>query len=252
MNGQPLQFFVHIVESPSPENLLDGLTEGRMLCSFLELAQIPCVYNLAVDRTQFHESLSTRLVLGVQTFNLLPILHFSTHGNNEGIQLTGQREVGEVLDWKALSELILPINQAFGGELGVCMSTCGGAHGRRMAEVIRREQIPMGWIVGSTASVSFCDAALAFCVFYRGLQRGGDIESLIAAVQAASGISDFNVDFGHLVHEQYAQRVREKLAKLIGSFGQGQSQPQSKVNESPLFHPNLQPGFFNVSSPGGQ
>lgn len=252
MNGQPLAFYVHIVESPSPENLLDGCTEGRMLCSFLELAQIPCVYNLAVDRTQFHESLSTRLVQGAQAFNLPPILHFSTHGNHEGIQLTSQREGGEVLEWKTLAELIRPINQAIGGGLGVCMSTCGGAHGRRMAEVIRREDVPMGWIVGSTASVSFCDAALAFCVFYRGLHRGAEFASLIPAARAASGIDDFNVDFGHLVHEQYAQRLREAMAALLQNLRQSQGQPQPTANQSPPLPPFLQPGLFNFPPQGGE
>lgn len=218
MSQTPLSFYVHIIESPSPENLLDGYTEGRMLCSFLELAQIPCVYNLAVDCTQFNEAMTTRLVQGVEFYNLQPILHFSTHGNQNGIQLTHQREAGEVLAWNDLANSIKPINQAMGGGLGVCMSTCGGSHGRKMAEVVRKDDVPMGWIVGSSASVSFCDAALAFCTFYRGLQRGAGFDVLIPAVRVASGISDFAVDFGHLIQEQYAQKMREALARALQSL----------------------------------
>jgi hypothetical protein len=239
----PLSFYVHIVESPSPANLLDGCTEGRMLCSFLELAHIPCVYNLAVDRTQFQESMTTRLAQGAQFFNLPPILHFSTHGNEDGIQLTHQREAKEVIPWAELANSIKPINQAIGGGLGICMSTCGGSHGRQMAQVVRKEDIPMGWIVGSTASVSFCDAALAFCTFYRGLQRGADFGTLIPAVRAASGISDFAVDFGHLIHQQYEKRLREVMAKLLQ--GLGKTQPQAS-SSPPWLNPPFPFGPFGL------
>ena len=247
MSPNQLSFYVHIIESPSPENLLDGYTEGRMLCSFLELAQIPCVYNLAVDRTQFTEAMTNRLVQGVQFFNLQPILHFSMHGSHDGIQLTHQREVGEVLKWSDLAESIKPINQAMGGGLGICMSTCGGSHGRKMAEVFRKEDVPMGWIVGSSASVNFCDAALAFCAFYRGIQRGADFGGLIPAVRAASGIDDFAVEFGHLIHEQYAQRMRDTISKLMQSLGSAQIHA-SAVGTQPTTPPNP---FFSPGGPFG-
>ena len=218
MNTNPLQFYVHIVESPSPTNLLDGYTEGRMLCSFLELAQIPCVYNLAVDRTQFNESMTSRLARGIQWFNLFPILHFSTHGGQEGIQLTNQREAGEFITWNELATFIKPINQGMSGSLGVCMSTCGGSHGRKMAEVVRPEDIPMGWIVGSRTTVNFCDAALAFAVFYRGLQRGAELSDLVTAVRAASGIADFDVEIGHLIRDQYTQKLRDAIDRFCVAY----------------------------------
>jgi hypothetical protein len=209
MTDESTSFFVHIVESPSPSDLLDGFTEGRMLCSFLELAQIPCIYNLAVDRTQFNESLSTRMDHGIERFQMEPILHLSMHGNHDGIQLTHQRVAGELITWKELADAIKPVNHSVGGGLGICMSSCGGWHGRQMAQVFQAEDVPMGWIVGSSSTVNLCDVALAFCVFYRGLQRGDSIDLLIPAVKAASGITDFDLALGHVVHQQY----RDKLAK---------------------------------------
>jgi len=75
----------------------------------------------------------------------------------------------------------------------------------------------MGWIVGSSAQVTFCDAALAFCAFYRGLQRGTAFDVLIPAVKAASGIDDFEVEYGHLIQQRYQheliQRAFEALRK---------------------------------------
>ena len=226
MSNQPSPFFVHIIESPSPADLLNGLTEGRMLCNFLEIARIPCLYNLAVDLTQFNEAMTNQVRLGVEWFQVPPILHISAHGDENGIQLTHQYEAGELLAWAELAKLIKPISQDLSFRVGVCMSTCGGAHGRKMAQVLRTEDIPMAWIVGTATSVSISDAALAFAVFYRGLQRGSSLNDLVVAMRVASGVSDFNVDFGHLVQQQYAQVIHDLLQSLRQPPAQQPPPPQ--------------------------
>lgn len=106
--------------------------------------------------------------------------------------------------------------------------------------------------VGSTDSVNFCDAALAFCIFYLGIHRGANFASLIPAVQAASGISDFNVGFGHLVHNEYSQRLRESMAALFQNLEQSQVQRQPTADQSPLLSLLHQPEFFNSPPQGGQ
>lgn len=194
----PNNFYVHIVESPSPADLLDGRTEGRALCSFLDIAEIPYYYNLAVDKTQLSVAMTDRIISGGQFFELPPILHFSAHGNDQGIQLTNQREAGLLITWAELSSFVKPIHQVITGGVGVCMSSCGGAHGQKMAQVILPKDVPFAWIVGTPTAVEVRDAALAFGVFYRGFQRGESGDRLLAAVRAASGVDAFNIKFGNL------------------------------------------------------
>jgi hypothetical protein len=209
-------FYVHIVESPSPEELLNGITEGRALCSFLDIAGIPYLYNLAVNPTQFRIAMTDRVKLGVNEFELKPILHLSTHGGEEGIQLTTQRECGQVVEWGILAPHIRRISQKF-GDIGVCMSCCEGANAIKMAQVIRRQDVPFAWLVGTSTKIEVCDAALAFAVFYRRFHCNNSIDpdDLLKAMRAASGVLDFNVWSGQLTQKQYsqewAQAVRRKL-----------------------------------------
>jgi len=199
-------FYVHIIESPSPEELLNGITEGRALCSFLDIAGIPYLYNLAVNPTQFRVAMTDRVELGVSEFELPPILHFSTHGGEEGIQLTTQREFDQVLEWGKLAQYIRPIHQII-GDIGVCMSCCGGANGIKMAQVIRSQDVPFAWIIGTSTEIDLRDAALAFAVFYRRFHCGDyvDERELLKAMQVASGVPDFNLWSGQLTQKEFSK-----------------------------------------------
>lgn len=209
-------FYVHIVESPSPEELLNGITEGRALCSFLDIAGIPYLYNLAVNPTQFHVAMTDRVELGVNEFELPPILHLSTHGGEDGIQLTTQREFGEVVEWAKLAEYIRPIHQIIDG-IGVCMSCCGGANGRKMAQVNSAKDVPFDWIIGTSTEIDLRDAALAFAVFYRRFHCDNSIDpdDLLKAMRAASGVLDFNVWLGQLTQKQYSKARLKTLIDRI-------------------------------------
>ena len=206
-------FYVHIVESPSPDELLDGITEGRSLCSFLDIAEIPYSYNLAVDLDHFHMAMTDRVVEDINKFRKIPILHLSTHGNEQGIQLTDQSRI----PWPELADYLLDIHEYIGGGLGVCMSCCGGAHGTQMAEEIQKINIPYQWIAGSFSDIALRDATLAYAILYRGLHRGvDDIDLLVEAIRVASGIADFDIWDGELIQETYLQeRIEEKLESII-------------------------------------
>ena len=86
-------FYVHIVESPSPAELRDLLTEGQVLRSVLAVAGIPHRYNPAVDLEQFHIAMTDEVDAAIDEFRKPPILHLSTHGSERGIQLTNQEEL---------------------------------------------------------------------------------------------------------------------------------------------------------------
>ena len=206
-------FYVHIVESPSPDELLDGITEGGALCGFLDIAGIQYSYNLAIDLDQFDIAMTNRVEEAIDKFRKIPILHLSTHGNGQGIQLTDQ----SLFSWPVLADYLRPIHEYIGG-LDVCMSCCYGAYGTQMAEEIKKINIPYRWIAGSFSEIYLRDAILAYATLYLGLHSGvddDDIRCLIRAIQVATGISDFDIWHGELVQEAYSQELIEEIRKEI-------------------------------------
>ena len=208
------KFYVHIVESPSPAELLDGITEGNALCSFLDIAEIPYSYNLAVDLNHFKIAIGDRIWESITKYQVWPILHLSTHGSPKGIQLTNQRDTGEFLSWSELATYLRPIHDRLKGGIGVCMSCCGGAHGTQMAQVILHNLIPFSWIVGTSTVVSVPDVALAYSIFYRRYYGGASGQPLIDAVRAGSGITDFGIWDGKLIQAEYSQNIHKILEQI--------------------------------------
>ena len=213
-------FYVHIVESPSPADLHNGITEGRALCSMLDIAKIPYSYSLVVDLDQFKIAMTERIYKAIRRYDLdkYPILHLSTHGNEKGIQLTNQHETRNILPWSKLAEYIRPVHDILKDMdgLGVCMSCCGGAHGTEMAQVIHAENIPYSWIVGSFANIKYSDAALAYSAFYSRLHCGADnIDLLLKAIRVTSGIPDFDIWGGEVIHQEFREEIFEKFREII-------------------------------------
>ena len=211
--------YVHIVESPAPSELRKGDTEGKALCSFLDIAKIPYSYNLVVNLDQFKVAMTDDTEESVQKFGRLPTLHLSTHGGEEGIQLTSQRRIGRVIPWAKLAGYIRPIYKLINNDLIVCMSCCGGAHGTQMAKVLRKKAIPFKWIMGTSTKIEIPDAALAYSIFYRRLHCGFDsydhLLRVIEAVRDASGISDFDIWDSEHIQEDYS---KELILKYIEEY----------------------------------
>lgn len=207
------KFFVHIIESPSPEDLLDGQTEGVMLSAFLKLTGIPFLYNLVVDRERLLEALQNRITEGVEQFGAKPLIHISAHGGEDGIQLTGQREARACLPWSDLGRMLGPINRDFDG-VTLCLSCCGGAHAKQMAEMLSANRLPMAWVVGTTKKPHYDDAALAFAVFYYLFRRGRPMDQIIKAMNTVSKEGGFAVHDAKKVQKEYSDAYwRRKIAK---------------------------------------
>ena len=210
----PNKFYVHIVESPSPDELLDGITEGKALCSFLDIAKIPYSYNLAVDLNHFKIAMGDRIWESITKYQVWPILHLSAHGGQDGIQLTNQRDTGQFLSWSELATYLRPIHDKLKGGIGVCMSCCGGAYGTQMAKVIFRNLIPFNWIVGTSTVVAVPDIALAYSIFYRRFHSGVSGQPLIDAVRVGSGITDFSIWKGEFIQTEYSQNIQKALEQI--------------------------------------
>jgi hypothetical protein len=189
MNARP-GAFVHIIESPSNFDLLDGCSEGRLLGEALKIAEIPFEYSLATDEETLLEAVEARTIEAVKRFKAFPIFHLSMHGNRDGIQLTSR----EFITWNRLREILLPTMRAMEGNQLICMSSCGGAHAALMAQ---NEQLdhtqPNYWaLIGHCGSPIWSDAAIAYSTFYHLFFKGIAIQDCIEAMRIASGDPNFH------------------------------------------------------------
>lgn len=172
---------VYVIESPSPSDLLDGRTEGNSLCSSLRLAGIKHWYSLVTNRATFHEALGDRLAEAYRALEAWPVIHLSMHGNEHGIGFTD----GTLMSWDELRQAMQPLMEGMQGWLLVCMSTCNGFSGCRMA-MNEASEHTFWKLVGSVDSVDWSVSAVAFVTFYHLLFRGKEVEECVALMNAAS------------------------------------------------------------------
>lgn len=202
--------FVHIIESPAPEDLVEDRCEGRVLGEALSIAGIQHVYSLAVNRNMFVYSIANRLLDAVERFQSLPILHVSAHGDLEGIALTS----GEQITWIQLASFIRPLANALEGNLIVCLSACSGAAGCRMAMEPGNGHT-FGVLVSNTTGVSWADAAVAYVAFYHRLFRGSSVAEATDAMKSASGDQNFILLLGSVVKNEWNRWLSERQELAI-------------------------------------
>lgn len=198
--------FVHIIESPSKYDLQERREEGGLLSKAFDLAEIPHSYNLAYDKEMLFEALSSRLIKACSdNYPRLPILHFSLHGNENNVGLTS----GQSLSWNELRYLLLPLNQMMQGGLIICMSSCFGFSGCRMA-MYEENEPPFYALVGNTRNTMWADSAVAYITFYHLLFKGLPVNSCVERMKLASGDENFNFEFGaniKLMWHQYIEQI---------------------------------------------
>lgn len=191
--------FVYVIESPADTDLLDGRTEGKSLCEAFNLANIPHWYSLVTTPKTLEESLGTRLAEALSRFEQPPILHLSMHGNDQGVALTN----GEFLTWADLRKSLTPLTNAMEGGLLICMSSCFGGSGCRMA-MHEDEDYPFWALVGNSQSALWSDAAVAYITFYHLFFKGIPVEECVERMRSASGDGNFMMFSGHSVKANWA------------------------------------------------
>ena len=207
------EFFVHIIESPSANDLLDGCTEGRSLGEIFTLAKIPHCYNLATNKETFKYALLNRLIEAYNYYKKYPIRHLSLHGNQEGVGLTDKT----FLSWAELQKLIAPLTNDMQGGLLICMSSCFGASGCRMA-MYEGEDQPFWALVGNKSEVSWKDAAIAYATFYHLWFKGFPVEECVNRMKLASDNFYFDLLSGHKVKSDWAEYMKNLRQEHLSQF----------------------------------
>lgn len=197
-------FFVYVVESPSAVDLYHRRGEGEIIRQAVNLNGIACVVKTAISLEAFEASLKIGLQESMALFsNQIPILHISAHGFIEGIQLSND----EILEWRLLKELLRPINKALQGSLLVCMSSCEGYSGTRMAMHPEDDDLPFLALVGNAQRPTWADTAVAYTTFYHQLCKGQHITDATSAMCVASGDNQFFVEYAEQTRKGYLEYV---------------------------------------------
>lgn len=93
LSGRMSNFYIHIIESPNPADLQTGRREGTLITEALRLVGILSCYYLAVNKTEFMNSLYNPMAAATKKYQKYPILHISAHGSDKGLELTDQTPI---------------------------------------------------------------------------------------------------------------------------------------------------------------
>jgi len=199
---QRVRFFVFVIESPSAVDLYHRRSEGEIIRQAVELNGIRCAVKTAINLQSFHACLAVGLVeqMSVQA-GFMPLLHISAHGSNDGIQLSD----GYIMPWHELREHLRPINEALGGSLVVCMSSCEGYSGIRMAMTIDQTPLPFFALIGCSEKPTWGETAVAYATLYHQLWRGEYVADAVNAMCIASGNQMFFLQHAENSRQGYIQ-----------------------------------------------
>jgi len=202
-----LKFFVYIVESPSALDLYNGRHEGTMLRQSLQLSQISAIDHLAVTKEAFKAALLIGLPEAMKLHSaLIPIIHISAHGDDNGLQLAD----GSRIDWHELKVLLQPINKALNGFLLVCMSCCKGYFGVRMAMEIHDEDAPFFALIGNHDSPTWSETSIGFCTLYHLVNKGETVMDAVKCMNAAAGVTSFAGEKAEDTKKNYIEYCSQK------------------------------------------
>lgn len=201
--------FVHIIESPSPANLLSNVSEGGSISDALRLMGIKSQYYLAVNSDAFQMALLRIFEAHAKTsFSSIPIIHISAHGNTKGIRLTS----GKLLSWDALEKDLISLNKALRGYLLLCMSSCKGIYAASMI-CNEKTELPFFAIVGNSGEPYWSETVVGFTTIYHLLGKGKNIQEAVEAARIASGNRDFQIFCASTIKKMWTLK---ELLKVLG------------------------------------
>ena len=199
-----IKFFVFVIESPSPVDLYHRRSEGEIIRQAVELNGITCIVKTAISLEVFDACLKVGLLEVMSSMpGYIPLLHISAHGNNEGVKLSD----GYFLSWRKLKDHLLPVNRALGGSLIVCMSSCEGYIGIRMAMHPDEAELPYLALIGCGDKPTWGETAVGYATLYHQLWRGVHIAEAVNAMRVASGNGNFFTEHAARSRQDYIEYI---------------------------------------------
>ncbi len=214
-------FHVHIIESPSADDLLINRREGELLSGALRLMDIKSQYWLAVNKDAFAKALTTVFLTHNNAAFAVPIIHLSAHGVSQGIKLTS----GEYILWSELGSMLCLINKALNGYLLLCMSSCEGYTACVMA-FNNSTDMPFNALIGNKGKPLWSETLLFFTSTYHLLGKGVQIDDALKASNAVAlcsqpfeivHVSDVKKSWAlyELLKDLNANKFLEQIPKIL-------------------------------------
>jgi hypothetical protein len=207
---------VYIVESPSSEDFLFGRREGQSLSEMLKLSQIPNVYLVAIDEPGFDRAVEIVLKdfqerLGRETGPVMPFLHLSCHGTEDGLLLSNE----DIISWDTLREKLNILNTAptgteFGSIFHLCISACQGLNA--FQSDTPGSPSPFAALIGTIEKVEWVDALVAYTVYYHSfIYKELEVaESMERMNQSIGKYEMFQVYLGHDLKDKIENESRHE------------------------------------------
>ncbi|MEZ9533141.1 hypothetical protein CSB62_16885 [Vibrio splendidus] len=205
------RFYVYVIESPSPQDLLNGSLEGRVLSESLNVSRIDSSYQLAVDEQTFEQAIGSNLnsIFWQDNYKRTPILHISAHGNQEGIALTN----GAFIPWENFRNRLSEINSHFNGNLLVSLSACHGAYASRLSGAFGLT--PYFALVGPTDITDLSDLAIGYSSFYHVIRKTWDLNQALNALKVSSCNNSFDMVYGTQFDHNYHKAMNSYFGNQL-------------------------------------
>lgn len=111
------------------------------------------------------------------------------------------------MPWEELKDHLRPVNAALSGSLVVCMSSCEGYAGIRMAMHPEESDLPYSALIGCGTQPTWGETAVAYATFYHQLWRGEYIADAVAAMRVASGNLRFFLEHAEQSRQAYLNHI---------------------------------------------
>jgi hypothetical protein len=208
------KFYVHMIESPSPDDLFARDLEGQVLSQALGLSRIEVDYHIAASKATFWQALAELLPrISSDNTQRWPILHLSAHGSPSGLQLTNTTES---IRWTELTGYLQQINDLLQGKLILAVSSCHGTHA--IQEALTGPK-PYYALVASADTIPLSDLAVGFTAFYHMLNKTWDLNQAYNAMVVASGNSQFSLFWTDKVRSDYRVfAFKKEIDKILAGF----------------------------------
>lgn len=187
---------IFIIESPSADDIKEDRKEGLALSEILRLSNIPNTYINVDNIENFKETLkaiSSEVKKEIKKYGAIT-LHFSMHGNQNGIGLTS----GEFLDWNSLYLIIKDFNDVLGyitlpngkmlAPVNLHFSVCQGFCAIAIKNI--GVEAPYQSLIAPTVAVNWADSIMAFATYYHNTLHKTNGSKI--AVEKMNSINDFD------------------------------------------------------------
>lgn len=206
-----MQLFIYIIESLRPEDIRNrkNLALGLVLAQSLDFMDIDYQYIYISSKNEFVNAITSNLYETCLNKEAFPILHFSMHGNENCIEFSN----GEFITWAELRERLSFLIKLMLNDLIICMSTCYGFSGCRMAMHIDYEET-FGILIGNDNQLGFNEALIAYQNFYYQLLNGNTIANSVEIMNITSVNNNFRYISGIDAKNGYLDYIRNQAYEL--------------------------------------